>query len=119
MSTREESDRVVLGERLRECREYVGYSQDDVASVVGLSRPAISLIETGQRKVEVGELKRLAEIYGQPVSYFTGEAVSAPSLPKSIHALARRASKLSENDLKELARFAEFLESRAQPKKGK
>lgn len=114
MTTTEESDRVVLGEKLRECREYLGFSQEEVAGVMKISRSAISLIEAGQRKVDALELKRLARLYQRPVAYFTGEDIFPASNSHGIQVLARKASQLSESDLNELQRFAEFLGSRTQ-----
>jgi len=105
-------DRSVLGERLRQAREYLELSQDEVAKKVDLSRTAVSLIESGQRRVDAIELQRFAELYQRPVSYFTGEIVSA-QLPEDVEHLARTATKLSERDRQELARFAEFLSSRS------
>ncbi len=55
-----DDDRQLLGSRLKEAREYLGLSQDEVARIVHIPRPAISLMEAGQRKVEAIELKRLA-----------------------------------------------------------
>ena len=107
-----EIDRVRLGEMLKQAREYLELSQDEVARTVGLPRAAISLIESGQRRVDFLELKRLAEIYQRPVTHFTGEQNIGTALPKDIEHLARTASKLSEQDRRELARFAEFLRSR-------
>ncbi len=45
-----------LGERIRQLREREGLSQAELASVVGISRPAISQIESGERKVTAEEL---------------------------------------------------------------
>ena len=55
-------------------------------------------IEAGQRKVEALELKRLAELYRQPVGHFTGEDEAAASLPADVAHLARQAAKLSIKD---------------------
>lgn len=119
MSTQEEKDRLELGAKLRECREYLGFSQDDVSTVLGIQRAAVSLIESGQRKVDVMELKKLAELYQRPVSFFTAEKITAPSLPPQLHAFAKKAKDLSPKDLEELVRFAEFLTSRSQSKSRK
>lgn len=105
-------NRLELGERLRQAREYLELSQDEVAKKLGISRSAVSLIESAQRKVDAIELRMFAQLYQRPVSYFTGETVSTP-LPEDIEHLARTAKKLSTRDRKELARFAEFLSSRA------
>lgn len=106
-----ELDRSLLAERLKQAREYLDLSQDEVAKAVGLPRTAISLIESGQRKVDAIELKRLAALYQRSVSYFTGD-VPTDELPEDIEHLARAAKKLSARDRQELARFAEFLTSR-------
>ena len=72
-----DDDRKSLGERLREAREYLGFSQDQVATFLGVSRSALSLMESGQRKVDALELKKLAGLYKRSVGYFTGEQEDA------------------------------------------
>lgn len=112
-----ELNRVRLGELLRQAREYVELSQEEVGKRLDLPRTAISLIESGQRRLDALELKRFAELYQRPVSYFTGDHdVAAATLPLDVEHLARKASSLSETDRAELARFAEFLSSRSQAK---
>lgn len=113
MPSNPESERIKLGERLREAREYLELSQDEVAREVGLPRAAVSLIESGQRKVEALELKKFAQLYERPVSYFTGTEQKKPQLPTEIEHLARKAAELSDKDRAELARFADYLKSRA------
>jgi transcriptional regulator with XRE-family HTH domain len=109
----EEAERRRLGEKLRQAREYLGFSQDEVATFLKVPRTAITHIEGGQRRVEALELKRLAELYRQPVGYFTGEDEASASLPADVALLARQAAKLSVKDREELGRFAEFLRARA------
>lgn len=105
-------DRQGLGVRLKEAREYLELSQDEVASALSVPRSAISLIETGQRKVDALELQRLAEIYQRPIGHFTGEDPEPEALPEAVQHLARAAAKLTERDREELMRFAEFLQTR-------
>lgn len=113
-----DDDRKTLGARLREAREYLGLSQDEVARAVGLKRPAISLLENGQRKVDALELKKLAEMYQRPVTDFTGvDPVEGGAIPETVQHLARAASKLKEADRAELLRFAEFLGAKANSKR--
>jgi len=111
-------DRKSLGARLREAREYLGLSQDEVAKGVGVPRSAISLIENGQRKVDALELKKLAELYQRPAADFTGDTdvIDAP-VPEMVQHLARAAAKLTETDRAELLRFAEFLSAKAPAKR--
>ncbi|HLH36153.1 MAG TPA: helix-turn-helix transcriptional regulator [Alloacidobacterium sp.] len=97
---------------MRQAREYVGFSQDEVAKKLNVPRTAISLIESGQRRVEALELRTLAGLYQRSVASLTGEE-QPPALPEDIAHLARTAAKLTETDRMELRRFAEFLNSRS------
>jgi transcriptional regulator with XRE-family HTH domain len=113
-----DGDRKSLGERLREAREYLGFSQDQVATFLGVPRSALSLIEAGQRKVDALELKRLARLYKRPLGYFTGDELEEVSFGGDIEHLARKVSELSPDDREELGRFADFLRARKQKKEG-
>ncbi len=111
--------RLGIGERIKQAREYLGFSQDDVAGYVGISRSAVSLLESGQRKIEIVELDKLSVLLERPITFFMDGAKAATDATQSpaVRALARQASKLSGNDLGELQRFAEFLESRSPRKR--
>ena len=106
-------DRQALGARLREAREYLRLSQDEVARALDVPRTAISLMEAGQRKVDAIELKRLAEIYQRPIAFFTGEAGDPAPVPETVQHLARAAAKLTDRDREELLAFAQFLQTRS------
>lgn len=107
-----DDDRKLLGAHLREAREYLGFSQDEVATFMGISRSALSLIETGQRKVDALELKKLAGLYKRPVGHFTGEVAEEVSFGTDVKHLARKVAELSSDDREELSRFADFLRTR-------
>ncbi len=114
-----EDDRKSLGERLREAREYLGFSQEEVATFLGVPRSALSLMETGQRKVDALELKKLAGLYKRPVAYFTGDEPEEDVIfGADVQHLARKVSELSPDDRKELARFADFLRAKKGKKEG-
>lgn len=102
-----------LGERLREARKYLGLKQEEVAAYLKIGRTALTDIESGQRRVEALELTRLARLYRQSVGYFTGEDEVSAGLPVDVAHLARRVADLSADDREELARFADYLRSRA------
>lgn len=106
------NDRKTLVDRLREAREYVGFSQEEVADFLQVSRSALSNIETGQRKVEALELKKLAGLYKRPVGYFTGEDAEDASFGEDVAHLARKVAELSAEDRAELGRFADFLRAK-------
>jgi transcriptional regulator with XRE-family HTH domain len=113
-SNDESVDRQKLGARLREAREYLGLSQDEVAKYLSIPRTALSHIESGQRRIDALELKKLAQLYKRPVVYFTGESQSDAGMSEDVAHLARAAAGLSEGDRRELSRFAEYLRARAQ-----
>lgn len=108
-----DSERIEMARRLKEAREYLELPQDDVARELGVPRTAISLIESGQRKVEALELQKLARLYQRPVGFFTGEESTDIGLPPQVAHLARAAAKLSNRDRDELARFADYLRARS------
>jgi transcriptional regulator with XRE-family HTH domain len=95
----------------------LGLSQEEAAKAIGLTRSAISLIESGQRRVDTIELKKFCEVYQRSIAEFTGDVEVDAPLPENIAILARAASKLTDTDQIELLRFAEFLS--AKPAKGK
>jgi len=102
-------ERAKIGARLKAAREYLGLSQQDVAEEVsGLSRSAISLIESGQRNVTASELKALAALYERPMAEFIGSE-KVPELPKEARFVARNMTKLSAQDRAEVVRFTELL----------
>ena len=105
------SDREAIAAKLKEAREYLGLSQQEVADALKLARSAISLVETGQRGVESTELKAFAELYRRPIGYFTGE--EPQTLGGDVAMLAKQVAKLSEQDREELLRFSEYLVQRA------
>lgn len=111
------SDRQSIAAKLKEAREYLGLSQQEVADALQLPRSAISLLETAQRGVESTELQALARLYQRPIGYFTGE--ESQPMGGDVAMLARQVAQLSEDDRGELLRFSEYLvqRSKANPNK--
>ena len=69
-----------IAERLQELRKQSGYSQEQVAEMLGLSRQAISKWESGQGKPEIDNIVKLTEIYNVSADYILlgTEKVSVP-----------------------------------------
>ena len=101
-----------IGLRLRQAREYLGISQEEASEASNISRPAISLIETGKRKLDTVELMELSKLYQRPMAYFTDDDFSVELDPEAA-VFARSFSDLSKNDKEELTRFAEYLAMRS------
>lgn len=107
-------EKETLAKRLREAREYLGLSQEYVAQQTGISRPAISEIEGGRRKVDSLELKRFSKLYERPIEYLLGTVaeeesaigVSVDPLEGKLRAMTRG---LTGEDREEIIRFVEYL----------
>lgn len=58
---------MALGERIKECRQNAGLSQEKVAELVGVSRQAVTKWEVNQSAPNTENLFKLAEIFGTTV----------------------------------------------------
>lgn len=65
-----------LGERLKEARRASGLTQEAVAARLDILRTTLVAIEKGDRRVTPGELIKLANIFGRPVSEFVSRRVN-------------------------------------------
>lgn len=50
-----------IGARISELRKNKGYSQDELAKLIGISRPPLTQIELGKRNVSVIELQKISD----------------------------------------------------------
>ncbi len=48
----------VVAERLREARETIGFTQEEVSSALGIPRTSVHAMEAGKRNVSANELRR-------------------------------------------------------------
>ncbi len=58
---------MALGERIKECRQNAGMSQEKVAELLGVSRQAVTKWEVNQSAPNTENLFKLAEIFGTTV----------------------------------------------------
>ncbi len=56
--------------RLRQARRDAGLTQEEVARRLGRSQSFVTKAETGERRLDVVELRAFAKIYRKPASYF-------------------------------------------------
>jgi transcriptional regulator with XRE-family HTH domain len=57
-------------ERLKKARLEAGLKQAEVAKKLAEPQSYISKIERGERRIDVAELKKVADIYKKPLDYF-------------------------------------------------
>lgn len=96
----------LVGSRLREARDMLSLTQEQVARALGIPRTSMQAIEAGQRKVTGVELRRLARLYRRPVAWLLGEEARPE---EEAAALYRAAQGLTAEDRDQVLRFAEFL----------
>ena len=63
-------DHKTLVAKIRKARTDAGLDQKHAAQLMGTSQSNISKIESGQRRVNVLQLKELARVYKKRLSYF-------------------------------------------------
>lgn len=70
-----------IDERLQELRKKAGYSQEQVAEMLGISRQAISKWESGQGNPEIDNIIKLTEIYHVSTDYILLGQESSTAIP--------------------------------------
>lgn len=94
-----------MHERLKEARKYLKLSQEFVARQMHLSRPTISAIESGQRKVTTEELAGFSKLYGVSADELMYGKTSGDV---QVEMFARAFSELSDKDRKEIMSLIDF-----------
>ena len=56
--------------QLKRAREKAGFDQKKVAKFLGKTQSYVSKVESGQRRLDVVQLKEFAKIYKKPLTYF-------------------------------------------------
>ena len=69
---RAEGAKPEINQIIKEQRNLKSWSQDQLATALGISRPAISQIEAGERGVSSNELKKLSAIFGVTSDFLLG-----------------------------------------------
>ena len=64
-----------LGRRLQEARKARGLTQQDVAVALAVARTTVTAMEKGERRVQPGDIIRMAALYGRSVNDLMGARV--------------------------------------------
>lgn len=59
-----------ITEKLKEARTETGFTQEQIAEKLGKPQSYVSKSESGERRLDVTELKKLAKIYKKNISFF-------------------------------------------------
>jgi len=101
-----------LGERIKRARDLAGYTQTEVAELLGKSRSTIAEIEGGRRRVDSLLLRDLAGLFGVAPWELLGPSPEPRGTTALREALFRSAAEdsISASDRKELAKFWQAVE---------
>ena len=100
-----------IASRLKTEREARNLSQQELASRLGVAPNTVSRWETGTYRPRLDDLVRIAGALNLEVGDFLAD--NQPAERKPLERLMQLASRLSDEDLAELERFAEFRRVRS------
>lgn len=103
-----------IGEFIKQKREDKGLTQDDLASKLGISKPTVSLYESGERKPTLDRLIELAKILDTPLSHFL--ALGSPEVDIDV---ALRAQGMSSEDVNRIKTYIQFVKETNAAKQNK
>jgi len=63
-------DHKYLINQLKKARVEVGLEQEEVARLLRRTQSYVSKIESGQRRIDIVQLKQFARLYKKPINYF-------------------------------------------------
>lgn len=108
MPDRTDAQREALARRLKESREFLGLTQEDVSSALHIQRTSVHAIEAGKRNVSATELAQFSKLYDRRVEWLLGNDIAEIETDSALFRVARE---LTEHDRVQLLKFAEFLAS--------
>ena len=76
---------MTLGQRIKECRQKAGLSQEKVAELVGVSRQAVTKWESDQSAPNTDNLFKLAEILGTTVDFLISTDSDTASVAEQVY----------------------------------
>jgi len=63
-------DHKQLIEKLKKVRVEIGLDQSEVAKQIGKTQSYVSKVESGQRRIDIIQLKEFAKLYKKDIHYF-------------------------------------------------
>jgi transcriptional regulator with XRE-family HTH domain len=99
-----------IGQRIKELREALDLSQEKLALRLGISRPSVSQMENGERRVCAEELQKLAQIFNLSVDELINPQKQPQVVIKEEHEPYRKSSRLRiDVPQKNMSKFKEVL----------
>jgi len=111
MSNKNQKIYETIGNKIKQLREKLNLSQDDLASKIEITPNTISRWENHVYKPRIDDLEKLAIFFNVNLSAFLPDEYQTGDSPE-ISALMSAASELTKDDIKELVRYAEYRKVR-------
>jgi transcriptional regulator with XRE-family HTH domain len=105
----------LIGKKIKEVREIKGWSQKKLANAIGFeSSTAISLIESGDRRVAIEDLEKIASVLSRNIGYFLGQENKI-----DMQSALRADSELTPEDQDQIFDFYQFVKNKKNANKNK
>lgn len=101
-------DRLIIAKNIKLMREASNYTQEDVASFLGIGRSAYSNYEAGNRELPLSCMEKLADLYGCD-AYIMYEERN--DVVENMLATAFRVDNLSASDMEQIAAFKRVVKN--------
>lgn len=98
----------IIAKNLQKLRSVSSYTQEEIASALGISRSSYSNYESGLREMPLNLMEKAADFFGCELYLFFEENASADDM---ILASAFRLDNLNPNDLNEIIQFKDIVKS--------
>lgn len=103
-----------VGSRIKKFRDRQGLTQEQVGNYLDLSRSQISLVENGERTIDLEKLEKLANLFGVDLAVFFAEDEDQVSTEL---AFAFRSDDICQSDLEQIARFKKIVKNHQKMKR--
>lgn len=101
-------ERLIIAKNIKLLRQASNYTQENVASFLGIGRSAYSNYESGDRELPLSCMEKLADLYGCD-AYMLYEANE--SVIEDMLATAFRVDNLSPADMEQIAAFKRVVKN--------
>ncbi|HUW06984.1 MAG TPA: helix-turn-helix transcriptional regulator [Williamwhitmania sp.] len=96
----------IIGSNVKKYRAAQGFTQDNLAGFLDVSREMISFYETGKRPIPVTALDKLADLFGVDMEELLEESTTVANTNL---AFAFRSDSLAEEDVLSIAEFKRIV----------
>jgi transcriptional regulator with XRE-family HTH domain len=98
----------IIGKNLKQLRDFNKFSQEQVATYLGINRSTYSNYESGEREAPLDVLEKISNLYGCDLHVLFEENME--SFQDAL-VCTFRVDNLSNSDLNEIAKFKDIVKS--------